>query len=599
MTRLFPPLLLLIALSPLRAEEQNCGISLGELARTGAAQGEELQLYGDWGETRGRKAPCLNKGGCNELPVLSWSPEVIKLQIPPDLPPGSYKLGVYCAMGKDSMGYSTDWVDFKVTKAEKDSTVRTKTENKPPTPAAPVPVLEPESAGTAPEPEPAAAGPQVHCGIALHRPELLAAAPGDILELGGYWGKSKGNKTPFLLGKATNILTVVSWSSETIKVRIPPYLPLGRYKLGVYCDKPGRGLGLATFVFDFDLLEKGNPKLKPKPAGKPRRQENSAPNLRLWVTSHPKLREALIWEGSRGAENFFEWPEDRKAALDKYFQLAWSGKPYGLPDPPANSLKLLDEHTVEQTLSPEDALDLYLATLAQSLALEAGGHLPWRLEDTSPEDIAMVLSGKEMFTLTPQGTYRVDGGKSGFILPPPPDAGYAFMQDKVGRSRFETIAALLEWIAGNVIHVWGELKAKNIEAQFGYRGYPPATRTIKGTYHHPEGSSYSFSHRTAGCIGTAGFLRAILRCVNIPVRVIGVCDLHTSVFFPTEKRYLSHGDDPYSRTDGWGTPCAAAKLLIDEATFRSWFGKGVSREECDKNIGRGAREILSKPCPKR
>ena len=595
---LFTLLLLLLSLPPARA--QNCGISLGELIRSAAAQGEELELYGEWGDSQESKVPCLNGGGgSNALPVLSWNPEVIKVRIPPGLKPGRYKLGVYCSMGGEpGSGFSTNWVDFDVTKAE-DAAAGPDSDQKPLPDAGPEPAPpEQRRSYHRASPEPSEAPATSHCGIALHRPDLLAAAPGDILELSGYWGESQGTKTPFLMGKAVNILTVVSWSSETIRARIPQWLPLGSYKLGVSCDKPGRGQGFATVHEDFELVEKESAALQPKPAGKPRRQSGLPPNLPFWLTLHPKLRDAIIWQGSRGLEDDVNWPENRKAELERYFNLAWKGEPYGLPDPPANPIVQEDDRSTQQGLSQEDALNLYLATVAQSLALEAGQKLPWRLEDTSPKDIATVLSSKEMFTRWENGQYIIDGHKTGTVLPPPPDAGYAFMQDKIGRSRFATIVAVLEWIGREVIHFEGQITPKNMEAQWQYRGFPPATRMIKGTFYHREGSSFSFDHRTAGCTGTSGFLRAVLRCVNIPVRVLGVCG-HTTAYFPTEKRYLSHGDDPYTGMRGWDDPCAAAKLLIDEPTFKSWFKRGSSVDgECSKNLGRVTKEFPSTPCPK-
>lgn len=50
----------------------------------------------------------------------------------------------------------------------------------------------------------------------------------------------------------------------------------------------------------------------------------------------------------------------------------------------------------------------------------------------------------------------------------------------------------------------------------GNRGEAPMLRTIEGTIDqaNPE---YGVRHWTAGCHGSAGFLRAILRTVNIPV----------------------------------------------------------------------------------
>lgn len=590
---LFSLLLLLITLSPARA--QNCGIALGELISSAAAQGQELELHGDWGDSQGSKVPCLNRGGSNILPVISWNPEVIRVRIPADLKPGRYKLGVYCGRGGEpGSGFSTNWADFDVTKAE-DAAARPDAAPEPP------PDVEPEPAAPRPYRR-ASTGPSEaqasHCGIALHRPDILAASPGDILELGGYWGDSQGTKVPFLMGKASNILTVVSWSSGTIRARIPPWLPLGSYKLGVSCDKPGRGRGFATSSYDFNLVEKGSAALEPKPAGKPRRQNGLPPNLPFWLTLHPKLRDAIIWQGSRGLEDYVNWPENRKAELERYFNQAWKGEPYGLPDPPVNPIIQEDDRSTQQGLSQEDALNLYLATVAQSLALEAGQKLPWRLEDTSPDDIATVLSSKEMFTRWENGQYIIDGHRTGTVLPPPPDAGYAFMQDKIGRNRFATIVAVLEWIGWEVVHFEGQITPKNMEAQWQYRGFPPVTRMIKGTYYHREGSSFSFNHRTAGCTGTSGFLRAVLRCVNIPVQVLGVCG-HVTAYFPTEKRYLSHGDDPYTGMRGWDDPCAAAKLLIDEPTFKSWFKHGSSvDEECSRNLGRPAAEMKSRPCPR-
>jgi hypothetical protein len=52
-------------------------------------------------------------------------------------------------------------------------------------------------------------------------------------------------------------------------------------------------------------------------------------------------------------------------------------------------------------------------------------------------------------------------------------------------------------------------------------------------------------HRTAGCWGTVGFMRSVLRAANIPV-VREACGGHACVGFPTEGLHMSHGDDPYN-----------------------------------------------------
>ncbi len=76
--------------------DDECRISLKELSHTEGQPGSQLVLYGTWGPSQGRKIPVINRGGMNTLEVLSWSPTVIETRIPHDLPPGDYKVGVYC-----------------------------------------------------------------------------------------------------------------------------------------------------------------------------------------------------------------------------------------------------------------------------------------------------------------------------------------------------------------------------------------------------------------------------------------------------------------------------------------------------------------------
>ncbi len=75
---------------------ENCKIKISSLSTQTAAPGDKLQLHGSWGETRDTKLPVINKGGQNELQVLSWSAKTIDTRIPENLSPGNYKVGVYC-----------------------------------------------------------------------------------------------------------------------------------------------------------------------------------------------------------------------------------------------------------------------------------------------------------------------------------------------------------------------------------------------------------------------------------------------------------------------------------------------------------------------
>ena len=61
------------------------------------------------------------------------------------------------------------------------------------------------------------------------------------------------------------------------------------------------------------------------------------------------------------------------------------------------------------------------------------------------------------------------------------------------------------------------------------------------------------------------------------------CLRHSQACFITEGLYLDHGGNPYNGTfKGTGQPAPA--LLIDHATYLSWFGTGTDyrSEGCDK-----------------
>lgn len=469
------------------------------------------------------------------------------------------------------------------------------------------------------------------CGILLDSVSEPAGFPGDTVELRGRWGAEQGEKRPCLEGPENVFLPVLSWSGAALKVRLPETLPPGRYKLGVYCGEPSPGQVFPSGWRDFKVLKKRSgedaaaqapvavpePPAAPEPAAVPQgeppapepaaepapaapappavpkpRSLGSPPNLRLWFWNHSKLRDALVWENAIGGkETYTHWPESRKRELDRYFQLAWEGKPSGLADPPRNYFAGDDRELVRQDLAPEDALALYLATVAHSLTVEAGRLVPWSMEDYAPDQIAMLLSATEMFYRSGQ-YYSINTALAGKALPPPPETAWAFMAGLTGPDRRKTIVAVLDWMNRNLIHFEGAANAANYEAQWQYRGLPPVTRMLAGTPY--TGKAYAgVKHRTAGCGGSSGFLRAVLRSVNIPVAVLQRCR-HIMPAFPTEKLYLSHGDDPYGN---WGKPypCGVEHLLIGEDVFNSWFASGA---DCKDSVGRGAREAAARNCGK-
>jgi hypothetical protein len=97
-------------------------------------------------------------------------------------------------------------------------------------------------------------------------------------------------------------------------------------------------------------------------------------------------------------------------------------------------------------------------------------------------------------------------------------------------------------------------------------------------------TSKGFGHWTYQCAGTTGFFASVLRAVNIPsadAANANTCS-HSLPWFPTESRYLSHGDDPYNG-DFKAMPNTADTLLINLAVYHNWFDPQVKNCDTDSN----------------
>ena len=118
---------------------------------------------------------------------------------------------------------------------------------------------------------------------------------------------------------------------------------------------------------------------------------------------------------------------------------------------------------------------------------------------------------------------------------------------------WETIKAVTEWARANLIHITGFMydnnggpfatQADQWQHIYGYRGLPLVDKML---FPLP-----GRQHITHGCWGTDGFLAALLRTVNVPVRH-GRSNFsgfnHSRAEFFTVGQNFGHGDDPYN---GW------------------------------------------------
>jgi hypothetical protein len=357
------------------------------------------------------------------------------------------------------------------------------------------------------------------------------------------------------------------------------------------------------------------------------------PDLATWLGSHPKVAAAIRWQFQpANLSNSYQAPADtdkaawaawtvpQKAELNQAYldAKAWfaqgahqvSMDPAGLTDVPANQ----DFQVSIDTLSPMEWVTpaymwkLYIAHVAFSLAQEIAYPLPWSLANDSDETLRYLFDSSVMAWYLPNGNYGM-GTYAGANFPPlrantrpqttfaPPTWTYPWLQQAglIGATRQETIGKVMDWMRGNMWHFFGTDTMGTYNAVWQYRGFVPLSRIVGGTI-DANNLSYGVQHWTAGCHGSVGFLHAVLRVLNIPVQPVWVCG-HELAYFTSEKLYLDHGDDPYNAVVRAAPNSPILNLLIDEATYQSWFTSDLTVNITDysspalANVGRSAAQF--------
>ncbi len=322
-------------------------------------------------------------------------------------------------------------------------------------------------------------------------------------------------------------------------------------------------------------------------------------NVDEWLSDHSTVRNALIWETSSGIQRYTDWSSNRKNQLQHAVELALTDRSVVLTDPPPNAANPADDASATTVLAVEHAWPLFMTYVARSLAVEIGRLVPWSILGYSSEELALLLDSREMFQWSSSyGGYQIDGNL-GCVIPAPPEYTSSFLigNGLIAHNRIDTIGNVLDWCRQNMVHFIGRATTANLEDQWQYRGYPPVSRVIEGTPFtgHPE---HGVRNRTAGCRGTTGFLRAVLRVVNIPVAAAHACG-HAMPHFVSERMYLTHGDDPYNAFAKATPPYPARELLIPHSKFDDWLGSGATEDERCNNVGRRVYELALTHLPDR
>lgn len=308
-------------------------------------------------------------------------------------------------------------------------------------------------------------------------------------------------------------------------------------------------------------------------------------DLDEYLRRNPTIMRAIIW-GNSITGTYDMWTNAQKTDLRNAFNTIRDGGEIGLPELAPATATRPDGYLTN--LSGADAWDAYVAHIAHTLVVDACRWVNWSLSGMNTAELGSLLDSNSLFVASAAGGFSLSSlPPHGFASHGDPTRVYRWLraQGVVASDQISTIGGLLDWCRDHLRHSIGPSRADNVEMHWQYRGFPPVERIISGTTH----DIYGFGHWTAGCWGTSGFLRLVLRTVNIPATFETPCS-HALPYFPTIDRYLSHGDDPYN-LNTIEARLSGRDLLIDQAQFDAWFGEGVSTDRCFSNVGRRVREL--------
>jgi hypothetical protein len=356
--------------------------------------------------------------------------------------------------------------------------------------------------------------------------------------------------------------------------------------------------------------------------------------LECWLAQHTNVRSHIVWDevdplaggldpygthyGKVTTLSYQNWTQTMKLQLGAAFFFAYEYLHNGttwfngqwLPPYPPNQLTLQDSEGAYTVVAHDDAWQLYLGTIAHSLALEVGGFVPWSIVNYKGSDLDVLLNSKSMFNATYLSWYYTDKDIRSAVgyfvedmVPPPPTTNFEFMlaQDAIRPSQMNTIARYLVWARGWLEHtgayldqnghiiLWDGGDAKSAQAYWGFRGRTPATKVQEGTiFTDPWGFTNPKAGWVIGCWGVTFVTQATLRSVNIPVQVDHPGGGHSAPIFWTVNRALSHGDDVYGYAQPKATPMYPAQaILIPISTYNDWFyGAGVLGPAGVANVSR-------------
>lgn len=361
----------------------------------------------------------------------------------------------------------------------------------------------------------------------------------------------------------------------------------------------GEKLGLFLYKGEYSSPESIKPFLK--------ENEQDLFNIfQKYLKDNSTVADAIIWRDSDGFKSYNQWSSGRKLELSNTFWESLLDLLPSLEEAPVCTVNLDEDGEVTSTdLKPEDAWIYYINYVAHSLRVELDRLVHWSILRYDQRQMEYLLDSRTLFEyMDSRKVYSIFRKHEtlfnhGSATPGDPLKTYKFLDKEklIGITRWGTIGLVLGWCRDNLYHFKDGNTPENYQDHWQYEGYPPVERIMSGTEHPDLG----FQHFTAGCWGTTGFLRTILRTINIPVILEEQCNhaLPHFVYSPSHEFYLSHGDDPYNKLYKTSTPkFPPLDLIIDHYKYDEWFRKDLPPETICNNVGRHALELAVEYIPK-
>ncbi len=331
-----------------------------------------------------------------------------------------------------------------------------------------------------------------------------------------------------------------------------------------------------------------------------------------WLEKNSNLANAIIWRSNFSKKypngvpkSYSLWSEDNKKELSETFWKTLLDILPGLNEAPLFTVTLTSDGDVYSTdLKPDDAWIYYLTYVAHSIRVEVDKLVHWSILRYNQSQLEFFLDSRTFFEYNKdKNVYSIIRWDESLFSHGSATLGdpvriYDFIDNEklIGITRWGTIGRFLSWCRDELVHFEGGNTTQNYQKHWHYGGYPPVERIISGT----KNPDIGFKHFTAGCFGTTGFLRNVLRTINIPVLLEERCGhaMPHFVYDKTHEFYLSHGDDPYNSLYKHNTPkFIPLELIIDHYKFDEWFNKSLPEKTICNNVGRRALELAIEYIP--